>query len=150
MKNSTVRDLLAINLKRFREQRNWSQARLAEEVDVALGTIARMEIKKLWASPEMLDRIASALSIELWQLFIDPDKKPEPTALEILNIVGRALDVAQNAKFPRATALPKEVEELWNKAPSGRRDLAREILGGASRGPMNQRLIKKIKNLSTR
>jgi transcriptional regulator with XRE-family HTH domain len=56
----------------MREQRrkhSLSQAKLAEKVNTAPTYIAMIELEKKWPSDTMLNKIASALSIDTPQLF---------------------------------------------------------------------------------
>lgn len=64
-----VRTLLAMNLKRARLNRGWSQLRLATETGLAHNFINNIEQGKKWVSPDSLDSLCTALQIEPYQLF---------------------------------------------------------------------------------
>ena len=72
---TSIRNILANNLKENRKRCGFSQARLAEEADTSTQHIAMIEISRKFPSPEMLDRLAGALGIEAYELFI---VKPSP------------------------------------------------------------------------
>lgn len=59
-------------LKRWREERHWSQEHLADLAGVGLRTIQRIENGQQ-ASAESLKAIASAYQVEVAALYIDPE-----------------------------------------------------------------------------
>ena len=66
---TSLRDLLAYNLKERRRILGISQAKLAEKVSTSTHYIGQIEQKNKFPSPEMLERIALALEIDSPQLF---------------------------------------------------------------------------------
>jgi transcriptional regulator with XRE-family HTH domain len=64
-----IRDLLAQNIKKYRSALGLSQAKLAEKVDTSTNYIGLLEIKRKFPSPEMMERLASALGIDTTELF---------------------------------------------------------------------------------
>jgi transcriptional regulator with XRE-family HTH domain len=64
-----IRDLLAQNLKKYRSALGLSQAKLAERVGTSTNYIGLLEIKRKFPSPEMMERLASALGIDTTELF---------------------------------------------------------------------------------
>jgi transcriptional regulator with XRE-family HTH domain len=64
-----IRDLLAQNIKKYRSALGFSQAKLAEKVGTSTNYIGLLEIKRKFPSPEMMERIASALGIDTTELF---------------------------------------------------------------------------------
>ena len=69
MKLLTFQELFIVNLKDFRKAQKISQAKLAEMCDSSQAYIAEIEVGKKFPSPEMIERIASALDIESYCLF---------------------------------------------------------------------------------
>jgi transcriptional regulator with XRE-family HTH domain len=65
----TFQELFILNLKDFRKLHKISQAKLAEMCESSQGYIAEIEVGKKFPSPEMIERIASALNIESYCLF---------------------------------------------------------------------------------
>ena len=98
---TSIRDILANNLKENRKRCGFSQARLAEEADTSTQYIAMIEVSRKFPTPEMLDRLANALGIETYELFV---VKPSPEdAMERLHntivgnierVVGEAVEKA--------------------------------------------------------
>jgi len=72
---TSLRDILAYNLKENRKKCGFSQAKLAEKANITTQYIAMIEVSRKFPTPEMLDRLAKALNIETYQLFT---VKPTP------------------------------------------------------------------------
>jgi transcriptional regulator with XRE-family HTH domain len=66
---TSLRALLAYNMREKRRILNISQAQLAEKVATSAHYISQIEQKNKFPSPEMLERIANALEIDSPQLF---------------------------------------------------------------------------------
>ena len=65
----TFQELFIVNLKDFRKVRKISQAKLAELCESSQAYIAEIEVGKKFPSPDMIERIASALNVESYCLF---------------------------------------------------------------------------------
>jgi len=65
----TFQELFIINLKNYRKVRGISQSRLAELCESSQAYIAEIEVGKKFPSPDMIERIASALELESYCLF---------------------------------------------------------------------------------
>ena len=66
---TSLRAVLASNIKRRRKTLCISQAALAEKADTSTHYIAQIEQKKKFPSSEMLERIAAALEMDSPELF---------------------------------------------------------------------------------
>jgi transcriptional regulator with XRE-family HTH domain len=96
---TNIRDVLANNMKAYRNALGMSQSNLAEKVDTSTHYIGMIETKKNFPSPEMLERIAAALGIDTIDLFSIEKNMPETikthrkAALEeIKGLLGRFID----------------------------------------------------------
>jgi transcriptional regulator with XRE-family HTH domain len=96
---TNIRDVLANNMKAYRNALGMSQSNLAEKVDTSTHYIGMIETKKNFPSPEMLERIAAALGIDTIDLFSIEKNMPETiknhrrAALEeIKGLMGRFID----------------------------------------------------------
>jgi transcriptional regulator with XRE-family HTH domain len=69
---ANLRNILAKNLKEHRRRCGISQAKLAEKAEISTQYIAMVELSRQFPSPEVLDRIASALGIESHEFFAVP------------------------------------------------------------------------------
>jgi transcriptional regulator with XRE-family HTH domain len=74
-----IREILAANLRENRRKSGLTQEKLAEKADVSTHYIAMIETCNKYPKPEMLERLARALSIEPHRFFSVP-----PTAEEAL------------------------------------------------------------------
>jgi transcriptional regulator with XRE-family HTH domain len=66
---TSLRAILAFNMKARRRLLGISQARLAEKVDTSTHYIGMIEKERQFPTPEMLERIAAALEIDPPDLF---------------------------------------------------------------------------------
>ena len=66
---TSLRSVLAFNMKAQRYILEITQTQLAERVDTSTNYIALIESKKSFPTPEMLERIAAALEIDAPALF---------------------------------------------------------------------------------
>jgi transcriptional regulator with XRE-family HTH domain len=96
---TNIRDILAKNMKEYRNARGFTQAKLAEKVDTSTHYIGMIETQKKFPSPEMIERIAIALGIDTLDLFKRDKKKPEmikayqkATIKQVKSMVGQFLD----------------------------------------------------------
>jgi transcriptional regulator with XRE-family HTH domain len=65
----TIQELFIDNLKIYRKLRKLSQLKLAEQCHSSQTYIAEIEVGKKFPSPDMIERIASALDVESYVLF---------------------------------------------------------------------------------
>ena len=72
MTDTEIRSIFGSNLKRYRNYRKFSQAELAEKLDISIPFLSDVENGRKWISPVTLVKFASALNIEPYELF-----KPE-------------------------------------------------------------------------
>jgi transcriptional regulator with XRE-family HTH domain len=72
--------ILAWNLRRLRVANGVSQKRLAAVAEIARGYLARIERGLENPTLEMLERLATALSIPMAEFFVAPGKSETPPA----------------------------------------------------------------------
>ena len=60
------------NLRRLRRKCGFTQAQLAEKVNVSTHHIGMIELSRNNPTLELVERIAEALNIKTYELFIDP------------------------------------------------------------------------------
>ena len=63
--------VFVFNMKKYRKIRRISQMKLAEMLDSSTGYIGEIEINSKIPSMEMVERIAKALDVEPFRLFVD-------------------------------------------------------------------------------
>ena len=66
---ANIREILAKNMRERRQSLGITQAELAERADISTNFVAMIELKHKFPSPEVLERIASALGMETSGLF---------------------------------------------------------------------------------
>jgi transcriptional regulator with XRE-family HTH domain len=99
MNEQGLRALLSANIKRFRGRRGWSQAKLAEKLDISTNFLSDIETTKGWVSPLTLVKLAAALNVEVYELF-----KPENS------VSGDLKDVVNKLAQDLTTVLTESVE----------------------------------------
>jgi transcriptional regulator with XRE-family HTH domain len=124
---TSLREILAHNLKNKRRNCGFSQEKLAEMVNVSTHHIATIETARNYPTLDLVERLAKALNIEIYELFINPLSPPEEmerlyqtvaenidhlicesmerlyqtTAKNIEQVVGEAIENACNRKLKK-------------------------------------------------
>jgi len=80
MTEQELRKILSGNIKRHRSYCQWSQERLAEEVDISVPFLSDIENGRKWLSPATLVKFAAALRIEPFELLMPEERIPTETA----------------------------------------------------------------------
>jgi transcriptional regulator with XRE-family HTH domain len=75
---TNIKDILAKNMKAYRNALGLSQAKLAEKVDASTHAIGMIEAKNNFPLPEMLERIAAALGVNTLRLRRPGGRKERP------------------------------------------------------------------------
>jgi transcriptional regulator with XRE-family HTH domain len=69
-KPEKIRQILAQNIKKRRESLGMTQENLAENANLSVQTINTIESCRMWISDKSITRLAKALNIEIFQLFM--------------------------------------------------------------------------------
>jgi transcriptional regulator with XRE-family HTH domain len=75
MTESDLRTILGANLKKYRTLKGFSQAQLAEMLDISPNFISDIETGKRWLSSDTLVNLAEALNVEVHEL-VRPQQTP--------------------------------------------------------------------------
>ena len=70
---SKLREYFASNIKKYRKERKLTQADLAELYDTSANYIAIIETCNRFPREDMIEKIAQALMVEPFELFLNPD-----------------------------------------------------------------------------
>lgn len=95
--------VFAYNMKKYRKKRQISQMKLAEILNTSTSYVGEIEINSRVPSMDMVERIAKALNVEPFRLFVDDkgrsdgDTKEVDNCLEYLSTKERQ-DLAQLIK----------------------------------------------------
>ena len=77
MTEGELRTIVRTNIRRYRDHRKWTQAELAEKLDISINFLSDIENGKRWISPASMVKFASVLNIEPFELF-KPANAPPP------------------------------------------------------------------------
>ena len=70
MEEKELRLVLAENIKKYRNRRGWSQLLLSEIIGISANYLSTVETGKGWVTPLTLVKLAKALDIEVFELFM--------------------------------------------------------------------------------
>jgi len=94
MTEQELRDVFSSNIKFLRNKKGFSQAKLAEKVDISSNFVSELETGKGWVSPQTLVSLAGALEVEVHSLF----KVEDPKSVSIAQITeSLAVDITRLA-----------------------------------------------------
>ncbi|GHV04110.1 hypothetical protein FACS189485_08790 [Spirochaetia bacterium] len=95
MEEHDLRGILSANIKRYRGLRGWSQAVLAEKLDLSINFLAEIETGKSWVSSLTLVKLANVLEIEVYELF-RPDEEANTETKELMNRFVKDISISFN------------------------------------------------------
>ena len=78
MGGKELRAIFGRNVKLYRGRRNWSQADLAEYAKISINFLGDIERGKKWPHPETLVKMADALEIKVFELFLEDETEVNP------------------------------------------------------------------------
>jgi transcriptional regulator with XRE-family HTH domain len=84
MEGDKVRLILAGNIKRYRNHRNWSQADLAEKSGLSVVYLSDIERGNKWPYLDTLVKLAEAFELEIFEL-LKPEDAVSPGHASILS-----------------------------------------------------------------
>jgi transcriptional regulator with XRE-family HTH domain len=91
----SLREVFIANLKKNRKRQKISQMALAERCDTAASYIGEIEIGRKFPSVEMIEKIAGALNIEAYRLFVDEESWKTRNDAAITYFEGLPPDIRQ-------------------------------------------------------
>jgi transcriptional regulator with XRE-family HTH domain len=83
MEEQDLRQILSLNIKRYRNYRKLSQEKLAEKIDISTPFLSDLENGKKWVSPRTLVKLADAFNIEAYELLRPGKTVPDNAAAVI-------------------------------------------------------------------
>jgi transcriptional regulator with XRE-family HTH domain len=129
-KPEKIRMILAQNIKKHRETMGLTQENLAEMTDLSVQTINTIEGCRMWISDKSITRLAKALNVEVFQLFVpynankrELNSSPSSVLLELRqNIMSDAEKFCIHVDYRIKEALksslePKREGELLAQVP---------------------------------
>ncbi len=100
-----IREILAKNMRINRQKLGITQAELAERANISSNFVTMIELQHKFPTPEVLERIASALGVEIHELFTSQasEKKLENSYQAVVSnlehIICYAIDKAIDKKL---------------------------------------------------
>ncbi len=100
-----IREILAKNMRINRQRLGITQAELAERASISSNFVTMIELQHKFPAPEVLERIATALGVEVHELFTSQtsEKKQESLYQAVVNnlehIICYAIDKAIDKKL---------------------------------------------------
>jgi len=70
MEEKELRLVLAENIKKYRNRRGWNQLLLSEKIGISANYLSAVETGKGWVTPLTLVKLAKALEIDVFELFM--------------------------------------------------------------------------------
>jgi len=84
----TERELLKVlsgNIKQYRGRYKWTQAELAEKIDISINFLSDIENAKKWPSPTTMVKLADIFNISAYELLKPRDILPDnPNHIDII------------------------------------------------------------------
>ena len=112
---TNIREVFALNLKKHRHSRGWSQAKLAEKTGTSTHYIGMLETKAKFPSSEMVHNLSSALGIDPTELFskeLSPELLMKNSQKAAFEDVGEAVNqFIAGYVAGKVQKLDKEIEE---------------------------------------
>ena len=94
-KTASLREIFAKNLRNNRRRCGFSQEKLAEKIKISTQYLAMMEIARKFPTAEVLERIAMAMDIKVYELFLiehSPREELDLLRQEILQDINNSFD----------------------------------------------------------
>jgi len=85
MGGKELRAIFGKNVRIYRNRRNWSQANLAEHADISINFIGDIERGNKWPHPETLTKLADALEVMVFELFMEEDSEINPKTKKLMS-----------------------------------------------------------------
>jgi transcriptional regulator with XRE-family HTH domain len=108
---ASLRDIFVKNLKQTRKKCGLSQEKLAEKANVSTHHIAMIELSRNFPAIDLVERLAEALDVEVYELFVDPDSPGGAVELSrrsLMDDIRRTVDDAVENAFSRRGWKPKD------------------------------------------
>ena len=111
---ANIREVLAKNLKENRRKLGITQPELAERAGLSTNYLAMIEIAQKFPSADVLDRLATALEIDSYELFsvaVSPERAIEQMQQKILENLDHAIEQALDKAIAKRCGIAISPEE---------------------------------------
>ena len=97
MNEVELRKIFSSNIKCFRSLRGWSQAKLAEKMEISTNFLADIETGKSWISSFTLIKLANCLEIDVYELFRPRNVPPDEVKESLKSIMNEVSVVIEHS-----------------------------------------------------
>ena len=101
-KSASIREIFAKNLRENRRKCGFSQEKLAEKTGITTQYLAMMEIAGKFPSPDVLERLAKAMEVNVYELFLidhSPREELELLRKDIISEMKQTFDESLKNAF---------------------------------------------------
>jgi transcriptional regulator with XRE-family HTH domain len=108
-----LRKTLSTNIRVWRKKLGISQEKLAEAVEVSTQTINDIECCRSWVSDKTMARLAEALGVEVFQLFVPPlDGQEGDNAFHLTNVT---MQLRQDLKADLGSFIDSYIDNRFSR-----------------------------------
>ena len=109
MDGQEIKVALGQNIKNLRSHRRYSQAELAEKVDISIIYLSNIERGKKFPKPAILSQLADGLDVQVYELF-KPNHTPKVVVSDDKKLISRiSRDITQKVIHAMETGFKKYV-----------------------------------------
>ena len=108
MTESDLRTIFGGNIKKYRTIKGFSQAGLAEIIDISPNFVSEIETGKRWLSSDTLVNLADALDVEVYELLKPPQIPTDDISAFIMTYTEKAATTASEAVIRSLDSLRKQ------------------------------------------
>ena len=119
MGGKELRAIFGKNVKLYRNRRNWSQADLAEYANISINFLGDIERGKKWPHPDTLTKMADALEIKVYELFLEEDTAVNPETQTMMSRFVKDVSLTINKSLSLSVNQSIEhISKQYNLAPN--------------------------------
>jgi len=96
MEGKELRAIFGKNIRCCRGRRNWSLADLAERANISINFLGDIERGNKWPHPDTLARLAGALEVRAFELFLEEDAQVDVKTEALMGRFARDVSLALN------------------------------------------------------
>jgi transcriptional regulator with XRE-family HTH domain len=126
MTEAEFRTIVRTNIRRYRDYRKWTQAELAEKLDISVNFLSDIENGKRWISPASMVKFASVLNIEPFELF-KPADAPSPSVSSLFAKYNGEVMEAVSASLKQIYSYYQNQVEVKPEPPKTVREKPRRV-----------------------
>ena len=110
LSGNEIRAIFGQRIKSFRNRRKWSQADLAEYANITPNYLGDIERGKKWPHPDVLSKLADALGIRVYELFLEENMAISP---DVKILMGRFIkDVSIAVSKSMSLSVTQSIEHI--------------------------------------